>query len=172
MEECSVLDERYGNRLELMYNYGWKELKGDISEHFPTLRKYASQCKHVTEFGTRGVVSTYALMAGKPEKLVTYDLVPNGNIWTADDVAKGAGIKLEFMERDTTKCEIEETDLLFIDTLHNYSQLKKELDLHHGKVRKYLIFHDTTSYRDWETDRKSTRLNSSHSAKSRMPSSA
>ena len=30
----------------------------------------------------------------------------------------------------------------------------------------------TTMYRDWETDRKSTRLNSSHSAKSRMPSSA
>ena len=29
-----------------------------------------------------------------------------------------------------------------------------------------------TAYRDWETDRKSTRLNSSHSAKSRMPSSA
>ena len=28
------------------------------------------------------------------------------------------------------------------------------------------------TYRDWETDRKSTRLNSSHSAKSRMPSSA
>ena len=27
-------------------------------------------------------------------------------------------------------------------------------------------------YRDWGTDRKSTRLNSSHSAKSRMPSSA
>ena len=27
-------------------------------------------------------------------------------------------------------------------------------------------------YRDWETDRKSTRLKSSHSAKSRMPSSA
>ena len=38
--------------------------------------------------------------------------------------------------------------------------------------------HDTTIYgtvslyRDWEADRKSTRLNSSHSAKSRMPSSA
>ena len=30
----------------------------------------------------------------------------------------------------------------------------------------------TQVYRDWETDRKSTRLNSSHSAKSRMPSSA
>ena len=31
---------------------------------------------------------------------------------------------------------------------------------------------DRDYYRDWETDRKSTRLNSSHSAKSRMPSSA
>ena len=31
---------------------------------------------------------------------------------------------------------------------------------------------DCDIYRDWETDRKSTRLNSSHSAKSRMPSSA
>ena len=29
-----------------------------------------------------------------------------------------------------------------------------------------------TCYRDWETDRKSTRLNSSHSGESRMPSSA
>ena len=27
-------------------------------------------------------------------------------------------------------------------------------------------------YRDWETDRKSTRLNSSHSGETRMPSSA
>ena len=29
-----------------------------------------------------------------------------------------------------------------------------------------------SSYRDWETDRKSTRLNSSHRSLSRMPSSA
>ena len=31
---------------------------------------------------------------------------------------------------------------------------------------------NTLWYRDWETDRKSTRLNSSHSGESRMPSSA
>ena len=47
---------------------------------------------------------------------------------------------------------------------------------HNGEIRDYK---STKSYkimkcfyRDWETDRKSTRLNSSHSAKSRMPSSA
>ena len=31
---------------------------------------------------------------------------------------------------------------------------------------------DKCTYRDWETDRKSTRLNSSHITRSRMPSSA
>ena len=31
---------------------------------------------------------------------------------------------------------------------------------------------DSSGYRDWETDRKSTRLNSSHLKLSRMPSSA
>ena len=35
-----------------------------------------------------------------------------------------------------------------------------------------LISVDSILYRDWETDRKSTRLNSSHSRASRMPSSA
>ena len=32
--------------------------------------------------------------------------------------------------------------------------------------------HSYSRYRDWETDRKSTRLNSSHRSLSRMPSSA
>ena len=37
-------------------------------------------------------------------------------------------------------------------------------------IDKELVSHYT--YRDWETDRKSTRLNSSHITRSRMPSSA
>ena len=46
-------------------------------------------------------------------------------------------------------------------TLKDYNRSIGEIFLTNG-----------TGYRDWETDRKSTRLNSSHSAKSRMPSSA
>ena len=38
-----------------------------------------------------------------------------------------------------------------------------------SSLGKYAIMN---SYRDWETDRKSTRLNSSHRSLSRMPSSA
>ena len=42
-----------------------------------------------------------------------------------------------------------------------------------GNITKIVITRPyVAKYRDWETDRKSTRLNSSHSAKSRMPSSA
>ena len=44
--------------------------------------------------------------------------------------------------------EIEETDLLFLDTWHAYKQLKAELELHSPKVRKYIVFHDTTTYGD------------------------
>ena len=55
-------------------------------------------------------------------------------------------IEFKFICADTRDTVIEETDLLFIDTLHNYVQLKKELELHSSKVKKYLIFHDTTTF--------------------------
>ena len=62
--------------------------------------------------------------------------------------------------------------------------LRKVLDFKKGddfKIGQYKVIRVNLNkygvpisgrYRDWETDRKSTRLNSSHSAKSRMPSSA
>ena len=50
----------------------------------------------------------------------------------------------------------------------NYIMLDLNRPLHAYDADKI----DRKGYRDWETDRKSTRLNSSHSAKSRMPSSA
>ena len=40
------------------------------------------------------------------------------------------------------------------------------------KMGKSVLISAKSAYRDWETDRKSTRLNSSHSGESRMPSSA
>ena len=57
----------------------------------------------------------------------------------------------------------------------NLNYMTDEEKLEHPEYETtggYLKFRDNTYYRDWETDRKSTRLNSSHSAKSRMPSSA
>ena len=41
-----------------------------------------------------------------------------------------------------------------------------------GLIRLVTEGYREALYRDWETDRKSTRLNSSHITRSRMPSSA
>ena len=50
-------------------------------------------------------------------------------------------------------------------------ELKKRKKV--GKTSSGPIWVDELEpYRDWETDRKSTRLNSSHITRSRMPSSA
>jgi len=46
----------------------------DINEHLPTLKKYAEECETVTEMGVRVIVSTYALMMGKPKKLISIDI--------------------------------------------------------------------------------------------------
>jgi len=46
----------------------------DIREHLDTLREYASRCNSVTELGVRWVVSTWALMAGRPKRLTSFDI--------------------------------------------------------------------------------------------------
>ena len=42
----------------------------------------------------------------------------------------------------------------------------------HERKESHMRYINRNRYRDWETDRKSTRLNSSHRSLSRMPSSA
>ncbi len=117
----------------------------DINEHMPTLQKYASECKHITEMGVRTVVSTWAFLEAKPKKLVSID-INDCPISQAQNLAKDAGIDFAFIRGDTRKIEIEETDLLFIDTWHVYEQLQKELELHANKAKKYIILHDTTTF--------------------------
>ena len=98
------------------------------------------KCKSITELGSRHGDSTVALLNSQPETMVSYDLFKSEFI---DE------IKLEnykFITDDTLKISIEETDLLFIDTLHRYFQLYNELGLHAKNVRKYIILHDTETY--------------------------
>lgn len=115
----------------------------DINQHLPTLYKYALECKHITEMGVRDVVSTWAFLMAKPEKLRCYDIHKSKNIDEAIIASNGV---MEFAEADVLKIEIDPTELLFIDTLHTYTQLKKELALHAKNVSKYIIFHDTFTY--------------------------
>lgn len=117
----------------------------DIHEHLDTLKRYASRCDHVTEMGFLNGVSFTAFLMARPKKIVTYDLAINKTL--VDHFAKiTCGTDISFIEQDTLTTEIEDTDLLFIDTLHTYDHLKEELKLHGNKARKYLIFHDIDTF--------------------------
>ena len=133
--------------VEQYYNRLCSE-QSDINEHLPTLKRYAEECEHITEMGVRHVVSTFALLMGKPKRMISYDINDVNGLEPLISWAYELGNEFDFRVGDTTKIEIEETDLLFIDTLHNYNQLKKELELHSHKAKKYIIFHDTTSF-EW-----------------------
>jgi hypothetical protein len=105
--------------------------------------KYGKQCEHITEMGVRNVVSTWGWIGSNPKKLICYDIRRSNEVQDAIDTAADLGLDFTFHEADTRIIEIEETDLLFIDTEHTYDQMQKELELHGNKARKFIIFHDT-----------------------------
>ena len=123
---------------------------GSIVEHLPTLKELASESNFVVEMGVGMIISTWALLAGNPKKLISYDInhpkIHGANIDSVYAICKEANIHFEFIQADTASIEIEECDFLFIDSLHTYDHLKKELYLHAKKVKKYIAFHDTVTF--------------------------
>jgi hypothetical protein len=115
----------------------------DIYEHLPVLEKYASECAHVTEMGVRWGASTLAFIMAKPDVLISYDIQSTPEL---ENIMKHTTTNHIFKIGDTLKIDIEPTELLFIDTLHTYNQLKLELERHSNKVSKYIILHDTTTF--------------------------
>ena len=123
----------------------------DISEHFPTLKKYSQECQTIVEMGVRLVYSTWALLAGlegkEKTKLISIDILhpleQGGSLHQVVEACKESKIEFEFRKENTLENKIEEVDLLFIDTLHNYVQLSEELRRHSPMVKKYIILHDT-----------------------------
>ena len=137
-----------------------KEQSFDPDLHL-TLLKYGSKCEHITEFGVRWVESTFSFILSKPKTLISMDLDHpalhhefNGgqNLIEAFECAKECDVDFTFKIANSLEVEIEPTDLLFIDTQHSYLHLKYELHLHHNKVNKYIIMHDTVAHKYIDQD--------------------
>lgn len=140
-----ILDERYGDELEFIYNECFNH-ECDINQLFPILRKYASKSAHITEMGVRDVFSTYAFLVTRPAAHHAYDIYTSPNVDYAINIAKQFNIDMRFFNGSTLEVNIEPTDLLFIDTLHTAAQLDAEFARHASKVRKYILMHDTVTY--------------------------
>lgn len=157
------------NNLKELFTW-MKSQKRDLEQHADKLYELASKCNHVTEISTRRE-GTIALLAG----LMTGDSLqrkPAGDK-EAKPVAKFISYNTEFYDGTYSLmkayggpsflsshlqtheiAEIEETDLLFIDTIHTGKVLAEELRKFGPKVRKYIVMHDTKQYADRGEDGK------------------
>jgi hypothetical protein len=116
----------------------------DLQEHLPVLRDLAEQCRHVTDAGTGAGVSALAFLRAQPERLVCIGLVQSLEV---DNLKALRGpTDVESRRADVLSGDIEETDLLFLDTRHNAGQLREELRRHAGKARKFIVTHGTTAH--------------------------
>lgn len=124
----------------------------DIYEHLYLIEQLAHQCDSIVEFGVRWVTSTYALAAGLPKELTSYDLFhPNHwPEWNGGDrlneviaFCRDNKINFQFKQENILNIICPETDLLLIDSQHNENQITAELNLHADKVKKFIVFHDT-----------------------------
>lgn len=128
---------------------------GDTAEHLPTLRALAANADTssprplwVVEFGVRSIVSTWALLAGRPLSLVSVDIVapPSAELAEVSGCAAEIGTAFEFIHASTLDLEPVDCDVLFIDTLHTYSQLRAELARHAAGVSGWIAMHDTETF--------------------------
>lgn len=137
----------------------------DLNEHMPFLRSLAEKVSHITEFSERKE-STIALLSGNPAEFVSYnsELNPQNPLTNTlhEIVSKGRGVMCErfTIHHDFSpsvpleSARIVEpfnspegkTDLLFLDTQHNYNRLSSELKRFAPHVTRWIVVHDTVSF--------------------------
>lgn len=132
--------------------------KSDINEHLNCLYNLAFQCESVLELGVRSAVSSWAFVRGLYQakkkaqdgkfqpKLVGCDLEFHPNIKQIQVTAKSVGISYTFIKGNDLDIEVpdKQYDMIFIDTLHVYGQLKRELAKYAPLAKKWIVMHDTT----------------------------
>lgn len=131
------IKERYLNSLEVY---------SDMHSYLTTLVRFASKVKHITEFGVNTGVSTCAFLSTAPKKMISYDIKKEPEVDELIELAKKENINFEFKLDNDLFIDIEPTELLLIDTIHCYEQIKMELTLHGHKVSKYIMIHDVIQY--------------------------
>lgn len=115
----------------------------DIIEHLPTLKALAAQAPTVLELGIREGHSSAALLAGNPLGVTSVDIATHPRHQAI--MAEYPGWKLHIV--DSLKFDSSQGyDMMFIDTVHQYAQCLKELELHAPNIKRYIALHDTVSF--------------------------
>ncbi len=116
----------------------------DIRDALPQLYELARGCEHITDLGTGEGLATTAFLWAQPKTLVCCDLVRSAGF---DELLALAGeTRLVFVQEDSRRADLPETDLLFVDTRHDADLLREELARHAGRARKYVVLHGSTAF--------------------------
>jgi hypothetical protein len=146
------------NEVKLMYVNSVFENKmntaSDINEHIQKMYTYALECDRIVELGVDSGNASWAfvkalldskMIEDKPKSLVNVTMKSSAPL---EDILKsicdGAIDYKLLTSQNTVTADIgPSVDLLFIDSWHVYGHIKRELDAHYKKVKKYIIMHDT-----------------------------
>ena len=159
-DACSPASLQAGGGVNAMIEAKWQRawnVPSDINEHIMLLTDLALECSHITDVGVRSAVATAAFLRGlthanrtrsksapAPRALRMHDLELALPALDIVCLAHAADVRAQFIIGDILSKAIEPTDLLFIDSLHCFGQLKRELARMAPLVRKYIVLHDTT----------------------------
>lgn len=138
-DDASALEHEFAARCAM---------PSDINEHLPLLKRLASECTGIAEFGVRTGNSTIAFLAGLE---ANRDAVVKRVLWSYDielpqfqPPALPPDVEWRFDLRDTAHLgRLPFCDLLFVDTAHTRVHVAAELQ-YHRSVARYIVFHDTT----------------------------
>ena len=123
----------------------------DFYAHMETCKELAEglKLKKVYECGFRSGVSTWAFLSAGVERVLSID-IDNCDSSEHEAFAKEQGISFAFRKKDSTKYKPRESPfgLTLLDTLHNYEQVKAELDHVSKFTQEYICIHDTD--KRWE----------------------
>lgn len=143
------------NKLTEIYVNKCRE-RSDIFEHLPTLAFYAAKCESIIELGVRGVVSTYAFLYGlmknetATEKRLLMNDIEECEVSPILELSSKLGVEVKYQWINDLDMEIDgEYDMTFIDTMHVYGQLKRELEKYSKITKKYIAMHDTEVDKDY-----------------------
>jgi len=114
----------------------------DIFQHVPTLRRFATNCDSVVEFGFSIGCSARGLLAARPKKLHCVDINYCAEEQNLSKVAEENNIEFKFTTNDSLKVDIGKVDLLHLDSNHSFKHVVQEFQIHSSNVSKYILGHD------------------------------
>mmetsp|Transcript_9528 Transcript_9528/g.17702 ORF Transcript_9528/g.17702 Transcript_9528/m.17702 type:complete len:384 (-) Transcript_9528:39-1190(-) len=127
-----------------------------MTVHVATLRVLASHGTSVIELGVQFGESSWGLLMGLVEsssgnrmrRMVSVDVEGSTISATVHAVASANNVSYRFLHASSLHVTLRPADLIFIDDLHAYAQVRAELAKYAPLAVRYIVLHDTVSHRE------------------------